>query len=725
MRIAKRGILLMISALVAVTAMAISRIDHTKFTPQTQQAVYELQSQYGDAMMPCFIKVSNADVIDSLRNIGVEINCHFGNIVTARVPKSVLAEVGKMGHVKTVQAAQTMSLCNDVSRQLIRSDEIARGAHFDIPYTGKGVMLGMVDVGIDFNHIEFRDADGNSRVKAVYMPCDLSGKSPVVKENTLPGSSYSTPGEIAKLTTDSRTMSHGTHTTTTAAGSYKGNNYYGVATESDLVLCGMPEDSLTDVNIANSLAYIFDYAEKADKPVVVNMSLSSNVGPRDGSSMLSQAIEALTGEGRICVLSIGNDGRYRLKTEKYFESETDTLSHFLENLYDLYSLRGEVDVWADNNQPFEVKMVVYDKRKRSIVYELPSYKAQAAENDLVKVNCADDAFLKSLCEGEIGFSSGLGENGKMELYTNFDIKYICSKEESRNYYFGLRYTASIGTTLMGWSNTGTQLVSNGVTGWKEGTHNGAISDMATGEGVISVGAYCSKTSVPQIEGTGVYDADALGDIAGFTSYGYDTNGDAHPMIVAPGYAVVSAMSRYEDNIAGNVASMSLHQEVGGENYLWGAMYGTSQSAPLVAGTIVLWLQADAAIDADAVKEILQETAIRDEHINSANELRWGYGKIDALRGLQYILNDSGVDDVERQQLWSVTACDEELMITSPIDGVATIELFDLSGRLVCSCGAEVIGGRGIAKFKNSVSGGMYVVSLKIGDEKYSNKLIIK
>ncbi len=725
MRKVKRGILLTLCVLIAGVAAATLRVAHAKFTPQTQQAIYELHGQDGGAMMPCFIKVRSAEVIDSLRRLGVTVNCKFGNILTAQVPKESMESVGKLAHVKTVQAAQSMSLCNDASRELIRTDEIAYGSHFDKPYTGKGVVLGMIDVGIDYNHIEFRDSEGKSRVKGVYMPCDNSGQSPVIDGEKLPGSAYSTAEEISQLTTDNRAMSHGTHTTTTAAGSYSGNNYYGVATESDLVLCGMPEDSLTDVNIANSLAYIFNYAEMAQKPVVVNMSLASNVGPRDGSSMLCQVIESLTGEGKICVLSIGNDGRYRLKTQKYFGQQTDVLSHFLENLYDLYSLKGEVDVWSDNEKPFEVQMVLYDKRERRIVYELPCYKSQAGEETLVKVNCADDAFLRNLCEGEIGFSSGIGENGKMELYTNFDIKYTCSKEESRNYYFGLRYIATVGTTLTGWSNIGTQLVSNGVAGWTEGTPNGAISDMATGKGAISVGAYCSKTSVPQIEGVGAYDAYNLGDIAGFSGYGYDLNGDAHPMIVAPGYAVVSAMSRYDENNATNVGFMSLQEEIGGETYLWGAMYGTSQSAPLVTGTIALWLEADDSLDADDVKHILQETAIRDEHITLSNELRWGYGKIDAFKGLQYIITGSGVDENAMNKLWHLSMNNGELMVTSPIDGNISIGVYDLSGREVCQGKCEIEGGRGVAGFGQRLMQGIYIVRLSIKGENRSFKMIIK
>jgi hypothetical protein len=197
------------------------------------------------------------------------------------------------------------------------------------------------------------------------------------------------------------------------------------------------------------------------------------------------------------------------------------------------------------------------------------------------------------------------------------------------------------------------------------------------------------------------------------------------MIVAPGYAVVSAMSRYDENNAMNVGFMSLQEEIGGETYLWGAMYGTSQSAPLVTGTIALWLEADDGLDADDVKDILQETAIRDEHITLSNELRWGYGKIDAFKGLQYILTGSGVDENAMNKLWHLSMNNGDLMVTSPIDGNMSIGVYDLSGREVCQGKCEIEGGRGVAGFGQRLTQGIYIVRLSIKGENRSFKMIIK
>ena len=81
------------------------------------------------------------------------------------------------------------------------------------------------------------------------------------------------------------------------------------------------------------------------------------------------------------------------------------------------------------------------------------------------------------------------------------------------------------------------------------------------------------------------------------------------------------------------------------------------STPFVAGVIAQWMQHFPHLDATMVRDIISHTAIRDTYVSSGNTERWGYGKIDALGGLKYILqshplpirgdmNDDGILKVE-------------------------------------------------------------------------------
>lgn len=163
-------------------------------------------------------------------------------------------------------------------------------------------MVGIVDTGIDFNHIAFKDQDGNSRVKLVY-----TGEEELKK--------YETTEDIAQLTTDHTGTSHGSHAAAIAAGSavpsYTVRPVLGMAPEADLVLCGLGK-SLTDSRIIKSVKTIFEYADQVQKPAVVNISLGNTYAMKDGKGSISTAIEKLTLNGTKpgCVVtqSAGNDG---------------------------------------------------------------------------------------------------------------------------------------------------------------------------------------------------------------------------------------------------------------------------------------------------------------------------------------------------------------------------------------------------------------------------------
>lgn len=707
--------------LVALVPSASLYARRGSLTPRSHVSLRQAQAR-GEQSVQCFLRVTDEAALAQLQRLGVKVQHVFGKVITAQVPVQEIGRVSELALVRQVQLAQRMAVCNDRARQFSMVDGAhAVSAGSQGAFTGKDVIVGVVDVGIDFNHIEFMGEDGESRVKRVYLPAYNGGVAPVVDGNELPGSAYATPQEIAALTSDCTDQSHGTHTSTTAAGGYKGNGYYGVATASDLVLCAMPDRELTDVSIANSVAYIFDYAKSVGKPAVINMSLASTSGPHDGTSMLSEVFAAKSGKGRMCVLSVGNDARLFTKISKRFGQDTDTLRTFYENLYTLYTNHGDLDMWADDARKFKARFVVYDRQRQAVAYESDWYVAGTSD-EAVKITMEDVPSLKDLYSGEVSFSSGIGANGKMELYTAFDVEYVCEKATAKNYYMGIKVWAEKGTTITGWSNTGTQLVSNGVDGWSYGTSDGNISDLTTGEGVISVGAYCSKTSVDTPNGVDNYNGSELGDIAFFSSFGKDVNGISRPTVTAPGYAVVSALNRY-DATQSNDGDNALVQTIGGKKYRWGTMYGTSQSAPIVTGTIALWLQANPELTCADVENVLERTSTRDEYVMNGNLDKWGYGKINALKGLQYLLG-SGIDSVEQEKLWRIIPGEEAIIIHAPCDGEAQMSAYDMLGQQVALSRCTVSGGYGDLPRMHLPEHGVYVVRVAVGGMSHTFKVIL-
>ena len=156
--------------------------------------------------------------------------------------------------------------------------------------------------------------------------------------------------------------------------------------------------------------------------------------------------------------------------------------------------------------------------------------------------------------------------------------------------------------------------------------------------------------------------------AGYSSYGRDDFGKAHPDVIAPGTFTVAAYSQYDTSKA-TAADKSTWQEQyicayltqNGNNFLFYRNQGTSMAAPITAGVIALWLQAYPKLTAENVRTVIQQTSrtsVNGEVINISagstdqNKLQLGYGLIDAEAGMKYILENfvptaiSGISDAE-------------------------------------------------------------------------------
>ena len=147
------------------------------------------------------------------------------------------------------------------------------------------------------------------------------------------------------------------------------------------------------------------------------------------------------------------------------------------------------------------------------------------------------------------------------------------------------------------------------------------------------------------------------------------------------------------------------------------------SAPVVTGIVATWLQADNQLDADAVKEILQATAVRDEFVTESNAVRWGYGKIDALAGLQYILG-SGIDEEKMSSMWSLTVIGDEMVITTPIDGKVIATIYDIAGAQRAVRIGEAAGGLCRMTIGDMLQRGVYLVKMQVSQHQAVEKMVL-
>ena len=264
----------------------------------------------GVEMVDAFIDIENRSAIKSLQQHGVIVNCVFDGFVTAQVPVASLDRLTKLPGVKDVEVSRVMELCTDSTLSQTRAGQVLNGPDYGLPqaYDGTGVIIGVIDNGFDYQHIAFRSADDPSRIRIsrVYDPKNTTGHEVLIGDNTLPGSVFM--GEqIDTLTTDCD-GSHGTHTTSIAAGKHV-NGYGGMAPGAEIVLCSSRNLnlSISEVEVVNCIQYIYSYADSVGKPCVISVSVSTASGPHDGKDRLSKAIASSVGPGRIFVIAAGNN----------------------------------------------------------------------------------------------------------------------------------------------------------------------------------------------------------------------------------------------------------------------------------------------------------------------------------------------------------------------------------------------------------------------------------
>ena len=590
-----------------------------------------------------FVSVDDSLVIGSLRRNGVKVNALFDGFAVVTIPADALMDVATLSGVRQVSLARQLHLCNDSARYLSNVDILHTSTSHVVPLMGEGVIVGMIDVGIDYNHINLCDSNGRSRVRAVYMPMDDTGVAPVVRGDTLPGSCYETPEQIALLTTDYASSSHGTHTTGTAAGSYRQNGYHGVAPEADIVVCGIPSPELTDANIANGVSYIFDYADRVGKPCVINMSLGSNGGPNDGSSFLCRAFESLTGPGRICVVSAGNDGNVPICIHHAIAGEGDTLTTLLRNAWGGLQRQGFVSMWSDGLQQHRSRLVIINRASGDLEYASP-FLGFLPEDSVYTISSDNDPDFARYYTGEVIFATGLEPGYDASGLFEPEHRYLSywlldATSNQAGHLLGMQYVADEQVNLAGWTDRNCYFYTFGLPGVTGGDSAGSISDLATTDSVISVGAYCSRASYVDRSGNTVNISGCHpGDIASFSSFGPDEQGVARPDICAPGMALLSSASRY-DTVAGRdrwPAPVMLDAE----EFPYYSNQGTSMSSPVVAGTVALMLQVNPALGPSAVRELLQRTSVVDPFVANDGYGRWGSGKLDAAAAVDAVIGDT-------------------------------------------------------------------------------------
>lgn len=200
---------------------------------------------------------------------------------------------------------------------------------------------------------------------------------------------------------------------------------------------------------------------------------------------------------------------------------------------------------------------------------------------------------------------------------------------------------------------------------------------------------------------------------------------AHPDICAPGVAVISAVNSYGP--LSDTRSIVSQTVQGGRTYQWMPESGTSMAAPVVSGIIATWLQYAPKLTPADIKTVFKETATQDEYVKAGNPVQWGSGKIDAYKGLQYILS-TGVDNPNVSQhnvLFYPTAQGHYRLFTQGETAGVDVTVYNVSGATVWQGHVQASSADAATLDLSQLAAGIYVLSVKGKSIDYSTKFAVK
>ncbi|MFD1552851.1 hypothetical protein DNU06_08195 [Putridiphycobacter roseus] len=523
---------------------------------------------------------------------------------------------------------------NDSMRLYQNVDSIFNGnAPLQEAYTGKGVIVGYVDTGIDFEHEDFKNPDGSTRVIAYW-------------DQALPFNAARTPikygyGQVwseADINngncTSTDNAAHGS--TVSGAGSGNGlalNKNRGVAPASDLVIIetsfSLPNWTLT---VADAIDFVFHLADSLNKPAVINTSVGDYLGSHDGSDPASVIIDSLLHEkpGRIVVAAAGNSGNW----DHYHvrgDVTADTTFTWLEvNPSSAFGVPAVfMDVWADSVDFKNVKFGFgandpnnnFITKGKSNFYDIQSL-LNTTTLDSIMIGGAKATPIEFSCE-EI--------NGLYHIEIYFEdpdsLSLLYSFLTVGSGTYDLWSGFSIGLSKIRETNLPTAVTYPAIQHYQyPDSLISTVSSWACSEQVITVANYANQLDYIDQNGNTRTLNHTPGKLSINSSKGPNRIGEIKPDISATGDGTLSSCPQYL--IDALIANGSTSLQAGKKHVLNG---GTSMASPVIAGIAALYLEkCNNATNIDFKNDLISE-AHADNFTESTPNFAYGYGKIDAFK----------------------------------------------------------------------------------------------
>ena len=696
-----KATLLMLAVLSALPCLA-QKPDFGKMSSYVRRAAIQQTARQRRApsvhfrapLMSAIVSASSPQVLEKH---GCKIQARWGNLYIVTLRTDRLAALSREPQVQRIEAGEPCVANMDTSRSVVHIDALHGGRMGNTPWTGRGVVMGIMDIGFDLTHPTFFSADGSEyRIRSFWDQLDFSGKGDN-KDSMYIGCEYTTERTILRKAhaTDGLKQFHGTHTAGTAAGSGYNSPYIGAAPEADICLVAnavssdaeFVPDSLWDLyNTASDLLgfkYIFDYADCHNQPCVISFSEGRKQELYGEDLLAFQVLDSLLTPGHILCSSAGNDGINLTYLHKPIgrASASSMLILTKKGKQAFYNLRG------NNHYRFQLHFYATPGNKKGEVEYFTEQIYTQPDSMMV------DTVSVGVKQYMIGLASYPSCFNEEQIVTEL---YVCdiTQGSGPNYRVGLTLldeeveTEAV-TYISFFEN------SSSYPDYCDAEYSHSINFPSCSPNIICVGSTAYRTGVHNYSGEWVSINYGSNGMRGTnTSIGPSLMGLVKPNVMAPGQNIIASFNSFyseanpsSDQREWDVERFQFHDR----EYSWSAQSGTSMASPIVGGIIACWMQAFPRLSyQDAMEAIAATSRQPDSELSYPNNY-YGYGEIDAEAGLQYLFDKYGMEDGLQN---------EELRVKSEESDNA---VYDLSGRKINSQ---------FSIFNSQLPKGIYIVNGK-------------
>lgn len=546
---------------------------------------------------------------------------------------ATLDRLNALDTVLTISKIRRMRLLLNDSIPDIKANQVWTRTGDVFTNGGQGVIVGIIDTGIEYRSLNFRKPDGSTRLLSLWdqtltattgesapgpitIPLGTDPSHPTRPVNLQYGVAYTDSQINAYLTNDSATPNirhedddgHGSHVSGIAAGSgvQRGRchgtyTYVGVAPMADLIvvrLWGLTEgDSkkplppgLAGSTKIDAIMYILNEAKKRGKPVVMNLSLglfTADLTGTGGDSLSMDALLKANTAGFALVFGAGNDADSR------------------------FHARATVPAGPAASLKLPFKIAGSDKRGRQLVTRYTGsnlrVRLSSDEGTTGWVSSTDPTitFPRPANPDKIN-----GDGGSVDLTnTTNEIYVVISPPPKGSNVKGtwtLEFNSSTPVTTQVdafWQNSSWHDEVNPAHFTEHQSPQATLTEAAATREVIAVGAYAVSN----------------GGLAGFSSRGDTAGPRQKPEITAPGVSIVSTDSGDYRGCCNWLCCRCCFYK---------NLDGTSMAAPHVTGAVALMLQRNNALPHTQITDILMTTARPVATSDADDKLGWGRGKLD-------------------------------------------------------------------------------------------------